>query len=148
MAVENITITLPAKMMLTAGEKAVRFTPYKENFVTTVPAGQKLSLVVNTVGQYLYYAKQGFVASDAVADIVINVPAKITITNNSEKVMNFIPYKENFQQELLAGQACIFEAKTAGQVLYYLAQDTSGAEAVGGLDVAQVATSGNASDAE
>lgn len=144
----DITITLPAKMMLTAGERAVRFTPYKENFVTTVPAGKKLSLVANTVGQYLYYAKQGFVATEADGDIAINVPAKITIKNNSEKVMNFIPYKENFQQELEAGQACIFEAKTAGQVLYYLAQDTSGADVVGGLDVAQEATAGAPADAE
>lgn len=135
----DINIVLPAKMVLTAGERDVRFTPYKENFVTKVPAGYQLVLVANTVGQYLYYAKQGFVAGDATSDkkIIINVPAKVTIKNNTKKVMNFIPYKENFQQELEAGQACIFEAKTAGQVLYYLAQDTNGDELEGGLDVKQ-----------
>lgn len=136
----DINIKLPAKMVLTAGERTVRFTPYKENFVTAVPAGYQLGLVANTVGQYLYYAKQGFVDGEATGEkkIVINVPAKITIKNSLNKVMNFIPYKENFQQELEAGQACIFEAKTAGQVLYYLSQDTNGDDE-GGLDVKQEA---------
>ena len=146
----DIVITLPAKMVLTAGEKAVRFTPYKENFVTTVPAGYQLGLVANTVGQYLYYAKQGFVEGEATGDkkIVINVPAKVTIKNNSAKVMNFIPYKENFQQELEVGQSCIFEAKTAGQVLYYIAQDTNGESVEGGLDVTQEATTASSTVVE
>ena len=73
-------------------------------------------------------------------DLVINVPAKIIIANYTDKAMNFIPYRENFQQEVKVGEAFEFEATTAGQVLYYLAQDTSGTTADGkGLDVTQVA---------
>ena len=66
-------------------------------------------------------------------------PAKITIKNNTSKAMNFIPYRENFQVEIIAGDEYEFEAETAGQVLYYLAQDTTGADAQGGLDVTQAA---------
>ena len=135
------TITLPATMVVTATDKAFRFVPYKENFVTTVPAGKSLSLKATTIGQYLYYVKQGFVASDATADIVINVPAKINIKNNTNKVMNFIPYRENFQVEVAVGDEYEFEAENAGQVLYYMAQDTTGTEVGGGLDVAQTAKS-------
>ena len=135
-----ITINLPATMKITAPEdKAVRFTPYKENFVVPVEKGTSLALKAETVGQYLYYKKQGFVADDTVADIVINSPAKITIKNNSTKTINFIPYRENFQQEVEAGEGYEFVVKTAGQVLYYVAQDTNGIDVEGGLDVTQEA---------
>lgn len=131
----EIKIELPAKLVLEAKDRAARFIPYKENFVTTIPAGKKLLLEATTVGQYLYYVKQGFVVGTT-GDIVINVPAKITIENKTDKSMNFIPYRENFQQEIAVGDKYVFEARTAGQVLYYLAQDTNGEE-VGGLDVTQ-----------
>ena len=140
MATKTTKITLPATMKLTAGAEGAKFAPYKENFVTSVAANSAIVLKVETVGQYFYYKNQGFVEGTAAEkDLVINVPATITITNNSGKAMNFIPYRENFQQEVVAGEAYEFEATTAGQVLYYLAQDTSGADAIGGLDVIQVA---------
>ena len=51
--------------------------------------------------------------------------------------MSFIPYRENFSQEVAVGDDYEFEAKTAGQVLYYMAQDTNGMGVAGGLDVTQ-----------
>ena len=64
-----IKINLPATMKIETLGKDVRFTPYKENFVVPVKAGTSLSLKAETVGQYLYYVKQGFTADDTVADI-------------------------------------------------------------------------------
>ena len=137
---ENKTIALPATMKLTAGADVVKFAPYKENFVTTIKANSSLVLKVDTIGQYFYYKNQGFVEGTAAeGDLVINVPATITIANNSSKAMNFIPYRENFQQVIEADHSYTFDASTAGQVLYYLSQDTSGPDAIGGLDVTQVA---------
>ena len=134
------TITLPANMVAKAtADRSFKFIPYKENFVTTIPAGKSLALKATTVGQYLYYVKQGFIASDEAANITINVPAKITIKNNTDRVMNFIPYRENFQVEIISGDEYEFEAETAGQVLYYMAQDTTGPDVDGGLDVTQAA---------
>ena len=134
-------IDLNKWLKLEAKERKVRFVPYKENFVTPVDAGDTLWIKAKTVGQYLYYVKNGFVAAAEVGtgdhDIVVNVPATITIANNADKVMNFIPYRENFQVEVKPGESYEFEAETAGQVLYYMAQDTNGADATGGLDVKQ-----------
>lgn len=139
-----VEIKLPQTMKITAGDKAVRFAPYKENFVVPVKAGTSLSLKAETVGQYLYYAKQGFKPDDTAADVVINSPAKITITNNSAKTISFIPYRENFQQEVAAGEGYTFTVKNAGQVLYYIAQDTNGFNVDGGLDIVQEAAETNA----
>ena len=138
------TIDLKKWLKLDATGRAKRFVPYKENFVTTIFDGEAIYLKAKTVGQYLYYEKNGFEAieGEPTADdnnIIINVPATITITNNTEKVMNFIPYRENFQVEVKAGDSYEFEADTAGQVLYYMSQDTTGPDVDGGLDVTQVA---------
>lgn len=135
----EIKINLPAKMTLTAGEAGVRFMPYKENFVTNVAANTSLTIGVDTLGQYLYYKKQGFVEGEVEGAVVINAPATITIVNNTGKEANFIPYRENFQQEVAAGDSYVFNVKTAGQTLYYLAQDTNGEGVEGGLDVTQTA---------
>lgn len=145
------TINLKNWLKLEAKERTARFVPYKENFATPVAKGTSLYLKAYTVGQYLYYTKNGFVdagesaptASETVT--VINVPAKITIANNSDKVMNFIPYRENFQVEVKPEDSYEFEAETAGQVLYYMSQDTNDIsindadEVAGGLDVTQAA---------
>ena len=138
-------ITLPATMKISAAAgEVVRFTPYKENFIVPVVGGESgssLSLKAETVGQYFYYLKQGFIVNSETADIVINSPAKITIKNNSSKVVSFIPYRENFSQEVAVGDSYEFEAKTAGQTLYYMAQDTNSMGTDGGLDVTQAAIS-------
>lgn len=60
------------------------------------------------------------------ATLKIVVPAIITLTNTSSKSISFVPYRENFTSELTAGNAIELEASTAGQVLYYLGQATTG----------------------
>lgn len=57
---------------------------------------------------------------------VVTAPAIIRIANTSEVAKTFQAYKENFTTKLAAGQALEFEVKTSGQVLYYLAQATTG----------------------
>lgn len=56
----------------------------------------------------------------------IVLPAIITIANTSEKQIGFVPYRENFTTYIPAGETITLEAQTAGQVLYYLAQATTG----------------------
>lgn len=58
----------------------------------------------------------------------IVLPAIITIANKSEKQIGFVPYRENFTTYIPAGETITLEAQTAGQVLYYLAQATTGLE--------------------
>lgn len=60
------------------------------------------------------------------ADMEIVLPAKITITNTSDKAIGFVPYRENFTSYIDAGSSIELEATTSGQVLYYLAQATDG----------------------
>ena len=67
------------------------------------------------------------------ATVTITLPAKVTITNTSDKAIRFVPYRENFTTVVAAGDSVELEATTAGQVLYYLAQATDG------LTVTQVA---------
>ena len=143
-------LQFPVTMKVTATADAqFRFMPYKENFTTTVPAGKSLSLGAYTLGQYLYYVKQGFVADEAKADIVIPAPATITVKNTAAKAMSFVPYRENFQFELPEGESVEFDVKTAGQVLYYIAQDCTGDSTEGtGIDVTFAASKANSSDIE
>lgn len=56
----------------------------------------------------------------------IKLPAMITISNKSDHVIKFVPYRENFTTGIAAGDSVELEATTAGQVLYYLAQATDG----------------------
>jgi len=56
----------------------------------------------------------------------IVVPAVVTITNTSDREIRFIPYRENFSVPVAAGDVVKLEATTAGQVFYYLAQETDG----------------------
>lgn len=60
------------------------------------------------------------------AKVTITLPAKVTITNTSDKAIRFVPYRENFTTVVAAGDSVELEATTAGQVLYYLAQATDG----------------------
>ena len=58
--------------------------------------------------------------------IEIKLPAVITMTNTSDRKIGFVPYRENFTTYIAAGDIVKLEAQTAGQVLYYLAQATTG----------------------
>lgn len=129
----TITFTNPQAFNYKA-EKDFTFVPYKENFVYTVKAGDTIQFTATTVGQSFYYYKQGLTIGNAVAPTVtIALPAKITLTNTGDKPIAFVPYKENFTQEIAVGDKFIIPATTVGQVLYYLLQ------AGEGLSVAQEA---------
>lgn len=127
-------------------DKKIAFIPYKENFASYVDAGATMAIPVKTVGQALYYlnqAKAGFevanveTAPSAGANVyVIPAAATVTITNlEADKVMAFIPYRENFQVDVKPGDSYVFEIDNPGQFIYYANQDT-GAD---GIDVKLVA---------
>lgn len=52
--------------------------------------------------------------------IDISEKQKITLQNISDKEINFVPYKENFNQLINAGDTIIFETTSSEEVLYYL----------------------------
>ncbi len=56
------------------------------------------------------------------ATVTINNPAIIKITNSTEGLQTFAPYRENFTANLVAENSIEFSVDTAGQALYYLAQ--------------------------
>lgn len=130
------TVTAPAVIKIVNNAKTAKvFAPYKENFVTTLTAGATIELQVKTSGQVLYYlgqASKDLAVSvlsdfDSTEDAVkITSNEKITITNSSNRVIGFIPYKENFQFDIAAGDVVELTATNAGTVLYYLAQATTG----------------------
>ena len=116
-------------------DKVVQFIPYKENFATAIEAGKSIVLPVDTVGQVFYYIKQAnedLVVEHAKTglekegDTVITLPQTLTITNESTKSIAFVPYRENFQIDVAAGDSYEFEVKTAGQYIYYFNQETLG----------------------
>ena len=131
----NVEFKLPCYVTLTnKTDKDIRFIPYKENFATTIEAGEGICLAVETAGAVFYYlnqAKAGLTVETAETAgaateklLVVDVPATITITNESKKDIFFVPYRENFSQIVNPGQVYSFPAKTAGQVIYYLNQAT------------------------
>lgn len=132
----TLNITLPAIMKITnLRDRPQSFQPYHENFSVGIPGGCSLEFEVMTAGQYFYYLKQA--AEDLVVEeiqefdtasstiIVIDVPAMITLTNISNRIKTFQPYRENFSVEMQAGDVIELEATTVGQVLYYTAQADS-----------------------
>ena len=130
----NTTITLPTTIKLTnKSANEIKFAPYKENFNTRLGAGESLVLDAETAGQVFYYLKQANGALEvelgaSVEGATYNVctPASVVITNNSDKAMNFVPYRENFQFEVAPKTSFTFNAKTAGQAIYYMNQDVDG----------------------
>lgn len=134
---ELLTVTAPAKIRIANTSTYTKaFTPYKENFTTRLPAGKAVEFEVKTSGQVLYYLKQATTdlevkvipnyTSDDENTIKLNVPAVITITNTSTRVIGFIPYRENFQYNIAAGDSVELTAENVGKVLYYLAQAVEG----------------------
>lgn len=129
----ELTITLPVILKITNnGTTNQSFQPYHENFNVVIPAGVSVELEATTAGQYFYYMNQvtsnlsvtkiNSFDSASESIIVINLPAIVTLTNISNRVKTFNPYRENFAVEIAAGDTIKLEATTAGQVLYYLAQ--------------------------
>ena len=131
----TLTIELPAVVKLTnVSENAIPFQPYHENFPVQIPAGQAVEFEVETCGQFFYYEKQAkdtgltFEQLQAVEEepaegtIVIDLPSLVTLKNVEAFAVAFRPYRENFDVKIGVGDEIVLEAKTAGQVLYYLAQ--------------------------
>ena len=118
------------------GDSTVGFVPYRENYAYALKAGKTIELTATTSGQALYYLKQAtdnlavtFIDSfdEATEDIVvIGLPATVTLANKTATALNFVPYKENFGEQIAAGDTLSFTATTVGQVLYYLAQANYG----------------------
>ena len=132
-------IKLPAYVTLTnKSSEAVKFAPYKENFNTTLGAGESLVLAAETAGQVFYYLKQANAALEVVQsatktagatyDVCATAanPATVTITNKASFDMDFVPYRENFQYTVKPSEVFTFDATTAGQVIYYMNQDVDG----------------------
>lgn len=131
----EIDVKVPAILKISA-TKTVPFVPYRENFATRLTAGKAIEFSVETSGQALYYLKQ---ATDGLTveqvstfdttttDLtVFKLPGIMTIKNTSTVAIPFIPYRENFEVSVAAEDSYKIEAKTLGQVLYYLAQATDG----------------------
>lgn len=132
---ETLNVVAPAKLSIkNTSDVSKRFVPYKENFTVLVGAGAEYQFEVKTSGQVLYYlaqATEGLEVKTISAfngGTKLNVPAKITLTNSSDISIGFIPYKENFQYDIVAGDSVELIAENVGQVLYYLAQATDGLE--------------------
>ena len=131
----TLTVTLPAVIKLANNkEEKVPFQPYHENFIVYVPAGKALEFEVETAGQFFYYKDQAATAGlvftqeqaieIATADlIVVDLPSIVTLTNTAAHPVSFVPYRENFTVEIGVSDAVALEAKTAGQVFAYLAQE-------------------------
>ena len=143
---ETKTITLGYVTLKNTSEKKVAFIPYKENFASQVNPGHTIAIPVKTVGQALYYmnlAKTGFEVANvesapAKSETVYVIPAAATVTIENleaERVMAFIPYRENFQVEVKPGEKYVFEIDNPGQFIYYANQDTGAT----GIDVTLVA---------
>ena len=126
-------ITLPTIIKIeNTSELSKTFIPYRENFTSVLKKGYELEFEATTSAQVLYYLKQNTEGlkisnidafdSDAENLIKIEVPAVITITNTSDKVQSFVPYKENFQVNVAVEDVYELEAATVGQVIYYNAQ--------------------------
>lgn len=133
----EIIAKAPAKIQIKNTSDLVKvFVPYKENFTTALAAKSGIEFEVQTAGQVLYFLKQAteglevkvineFTSNDETIK-KLNVPAKVTLTNVSEEVVGFIPYRENFQFNIEKDGKVELTATTAGQVLYYLAQGVAG----------------------
>ena len=143
---ETINVSAPAILLVqNTGDADVEFMPYKENFKISIASGSHILFPVTTSGQVLYYFNQQY------GDLTIKVfDAKtekqmdnfipvyptntvgdeyvITLSNVSNKDIKFIPYRENFDYVLAAGDRISIAVNNIGQVFYYMAQQVDGLE--------------------
>ena len=138
----NLTLNIPQKLKITnTSDIALMFRPYRENFDVSVPSGTTFEFTCTTAGQCLYYFKQAFTLVDkqvglvvekidnydVESDTIIVLPyhALVTISNTTTRIIGFIPYREHFEYSLAPNNSVTLEAKTLGQILYYLAQGSA-----------------------
>ena len=144
---ETINVVAPAILLVqNNGDTDAQFIPYRENFKVTIPGNSHVLFPVMTTGQVLYYFNQQYgdlsirifdAETELEMDNFIPVfpanygneePYVITLANVSEKVVNFIPYKENFAVDIAAEDEMDITVSNIGQVFYYMAQQTDGLE--------------------
>lgn len=141
---ETELLVAPAKIqILNTGDKVQAFMCYKQNFTTVLQPHKGLEFEVKTSGEVIYYKNQAteglsveVIENFTVGDeniVKINVPAKITIQNVSDKVVGFVPYGENFTYYVQPGDTVELTAANATQAIYY----RSGQDIDGTLEVEQ-----------
>ena len=111
---------------LSVVEKLCAYSDYNDFIEVTPPSINNIVYVYNNE-DYGYISdcktdKDG----NSIYTIILDSNKKITITNSSNRVIGFIPYKENFQFDIAAGDVVELTATNVGTVLYYLAQATAG----------------------
>lgn len=142
---EKLVLSIPQKMQIkNTSDKEMMFRPYRENFNVSVPSGLTFGFTCTTVGQCLYYLKQGYTLSDnkglevelvngefTTGDELVS-PALVTLRNTTPaeggRMIKFIPYRERFEYSVKPQNSITLETKTLGQLLYYMAQATDGLE--------------------
>ena len=143
---ETINVSAPAILLVqNTGDADVQFMPYKENFKVTIPGNSHILFPVMTTGQVLYYFNQQYgdlsirifdaSTEDEMDNFIPVVPTNtlgdeyiITLSNDSNKDIKFIPYRENFDYVLAAGDEIDIAVSNIGQVFYYMAQEVDGLE--------------------
>jgi hypothetical protein len=134
MATLNLKVPAVIKIENTS-EFAQCFIPFGENFNAKLAAGAIIEFKVNTSNEVIYYINQAtpelivtvLAAADGAAGaVVLNVPAKVTLTNIGTQPIGFIPFKQNFKEDIAAGNIVELTTTDVNQVLYYMAQAVEG----------------------
>lgn len=60
------------------------------------------------------------------ANVTIKTPGKLSIKNETQKEIQFVPYKENFATRILPGHEIQLGYETVGQYFYYMKQKDLG----------------------
>ena len=116
-------------------EFAQCFIPFGENFNAKLVAGAIVEFEVKHSNEVIYYLNQATAelevsvlaeADGAVGAVVLNVPAKVTLANIGERPIGFVPFKQNFQQDIAVGDSVVLTTENVNQVLYYMAQAVEG----------------------
>lgn len=112
-------------------DNVVSYIPKAQNFIVEIRPGVSHVFEIST-SDVLYYLQQ---ATDRLlveqvstfdklsdSDVVIKLPATVTLSNNSDITKGFIPYRENFMVGIQSHSAVKLSAKTSEEALYYLQQ--------------------------
>lgn len=118
------------------GNKEEIFIPYRENMQFPLGPNRTITFTGVDSESALYYEKQ---ATDKIkvtikseeessgnssldGDINIKLPLEITITNNSNFTVGYIPYKQNFEEYLGSGESQTLTIEKAEEAMYYILQ--------------------------
>ena len=137
----EMNLSTPVKLKIVNKTDFVRsFQPYRENFISALKGHATLEFEVNDSEAALYYLKQGteeleiteiesFDSPSLTVTVVPNA-AVMTLTNiadvESKVIKSFVPYKQNFQEDLKAGDSVELDANSLAEFLYYMGQETDG----------------------